>query len=290
MSGEFNAYGKKSYEFAIGRIKATNHPVLNREQWSRLRELELSAAVKQLEECGYPHVEEGGSVRDSINSEMKRAVDFILELAPDEELTNYLFFEEDALNLKMFLKAKLIGRSPDMLPTVRGSINTELLRICVETEDFSLLGEKLSEGLKGVCDLTDPSRISCQVDNAMFSYALAGVRKKRCQPMVDLLTVYGVGRNRLTALRLRRLGNDLQDYFFLPVGFDGYDRRDNGKSEDEILIDVNQKLDSVLAELGYDSGMGVLAQYYFQKKNETAALRLLFARKSLEELGGNDDE
>jgi hypothetical protein len=92
MTGEQNAYGKKSYEYAIGRIKATNHPVLTGEQWSRLREADYQGAVKLIEEYGYPRVEEGGSVRQSIDSEMERAVEFILELAPDQELTNLLFF------------------------------------------------------------------------------------------------------------------------------------------------------------------------------------------------------
>lgn len=291
MSGEFNVYGKKSYEFAVGRIKATKHPVLNREQWSRLREADIQGAAKLLEDYGYPHVAEGGSVRDAIDAEMERAVSFILELAPDEELTNYLFFEEDALNLKLYLKAKLIGKDGEKLPTVRGSFSTELLRICAYTEDFTMLGDDLNKALDGVSELTDPAKISSCVDNAMFSHALKGAEKKRCRPVAELLTVYGVGRNRLTAMRMGRMGREIdpKDDVFLPVSFSGYLKKDSGLTEDEIFADVNRRLDGALSQLGYDSGMGVLAQYYFQKKNEAAALRLLFAQKSLDALGGNDE-
>lgn len=284
---EYNAFGKKSYEFAIGRIRATNHPVLAGEQWSRLREADLTGAVKLLEEYGYPHVEYGGSVRDSIDKEMERAVSFIRELAPDEELTNLLFFEEDALNLKLFLKAKLVGKSMEKLPTVEGSFQPELLRICAETEDFSMLGPVLEAELKGVEDMTDPFRISCAVDNAFFSYAVKGAEKKRCSALKKLLTEYGAGRNRLIAMRLRRLGTEPKDYIFLPVSFSSAGAKDENRSEDEILQDVNKRLDDVLTEMGHDYGMGAIAQYYFQKKNEAAALRLLIARKSQEAMGGN---
>ena len=287
--GEFNAYGKKSYEFAIGRIKATSHPVLTGEQWSRLREADMTGAVKLLEDYGYPRVEEGETVRDSIDREMQRAVTFILELAPDEELTNLLFFEEDALNLKMFLKSKIMKGHMDKLPIVEGSFSPELLRVCAETEDFSMLGQVIEDGLDDVCDTEDPFLISCAVDNAMFAHAVKGAEKKHCTVLKNLLTEYGAGRNRLIAMRMRRLGKEAEDHVYLPVSFSEYGAKDAKRTDDEILQDVNRRLDSVLTDLGYDDGMGVLAQYYFQKKNEAAALRLLFARKSLETTGGTNE-
>ena len=289
MTGELNAYGKKSYEYAIGRIKATSHPVLNGEQWSRLREADYQGAVKLLEEYGYPRAGEGASVRESIDGEMERAVSFILELAPDEELTNLLFFEEDALNLKLYLKAKLIGRKREGLPTVKGSFEPELLRICADTEDFSMLGTVLEKELSGIEDIHDPFLISCRVDRAMFTHSLKGTEKKHSRAFNRLLTVYGAGRNRLTAMRMRKLGSEPVDEAFLPVSYSEFAAKDIGRTEDEILQDVNKRLESVLTDMGYDSGMGVLAQYYFQKKNEAAALRLLFARKSLEGQGGSDE-
>ncbi|MBQ6539536.1 MAG: V-type ATPase subunit [Oscillospiraceae bacterium] len=287
--GEYNAYGKKSYEYAIGRIKATSHPVLTGEQWSRLREADLAGAVKLLEEYGYPKAEEGETVRDSIDKEMQRAVSFILELAPDEELTNLLFFEEDALNLKLFLKSKLVKGHMDNLPLVEGSFSPELLRICAETEDFSLLGKDLERELEGVGDMEDPFLISCTVDNAMFNHAVEGAAKKHCSALKNLLTEYGAGRNRLIRMRMKRLGREAEDFAYLPVSFSEYRAKDDKRTDDEILQDVNRRLSSVLTDLGYDDGMGVLAQYYFQKKNEAAALRLLFARKSQEATGGNDE-
>jgi vacuolar-type H+-ATPase subunit C/Vma6 len=289
MTGELNAYGKKSYEYAIGRIKATNHPVLTGEQWSRLREADYQGAVKLIEEYGYPRIEEGGNVRQSIDSEMERAVEFILELAPDQELTNLLFFEEDALNLKLFLKAKLVGKKREGLPTVKGSFLPELLRICADTEDFSMLGTVLEKELEGLEDESDPFLISCKVDRAMFTHSLKGTEKKHSCAFNKLLTVYGAGRNRLTAMRMRKLGREPVGDAFLPVSYSEFAAKDAHRTEDEILQDVNKRLEAVLTEMGWDDGMGVLAQYYFQKKNEAAALRLLFARKSLEGQGGSNE-
>lgn len=41
-----------------------------------------------------------------------------------------------------------------------------------------------------------------------------------------------------------------------------------------------------MADLGYEAGMGAIAEYFFAKKSEAANLRYLFAEKSL---GGNND-
>ena len=88
---------------------------------------------------------------------------------------------------------------------------------------------------------------------------------------------------------MRRLGREAEDFVYLPVSFSEFRAKDDKRTDDEILQDVNRRLSGVLTDLGYDDGMGVLAQYYFQKKNEAAALRLLFVQKSLEGQGGSNE-
>ena len=63
---------------------------------------------------------------------------------------------------------------------------------------------------------------------------------------------------------------------------------DSGKTEDEIVREVTKAFDNVIGELGFDEGMGFIARYYFLKKNDAAALRLMFAEKSVD--GGAEDE
>ncbi|MBS5843965.1 MAG: V-type ATPase subunit [Clostridiales bacterium] len=288
MDKAVDIYGRKSYEFAVGRINANAHRPFSAEQWNRLQEADLWSAEKIVVEYGYPSIREGETIFDSIEAGLKRTIEFIRDIAPDAELVNLLFFEEDAVNLKLFLKARLLGTEPASLPVCVGGINSELLRICVYTEDFSLLGETAQAILSDICTETDPRKISCLADNAMFCRALALAEKKHCVPLVHLMTEYGVGRNRRTALRLAALGADPQKYTdaFFPLEWESFRAADHEKTKADVLKDINKRLAAVTEEIGYDSGMGAIAQYYFMKKNEAAALRMLFTEKSFAAAGG----
>ncbi len=283
---EYNVYGKKSYAFALGRISGTTHRVLTTEQTARLREADFSAAQKLLADCGYPAVSDGQTVYDAIEAEKDAVTAFVREIAPDEELVSLLFFEEDALNLKILLKSEKLGRGADISALCTGGFDKELLRICVKTDDYSMLGDTISQAFEHISEEEDPCRISCLVDSAVFAHALTAARKKNCRSLVSLFEVYGTGKNRLTALRLRRLQKDPADFpfAFLPTGSTP---AQDGKNESEILEETQKALDNVLTDIGYDGAIGAIAQYYFRKKLEAAALRLLFAEKRAQESRGD---
>lgn len=284
---EYNVYGKKSYAYALGRISGTTHRVLKPEELARLREADSETAQKLLADYGYPAVSGGKTVYDVIEDEKNTVSAFVREIAPDEELTQLLFFEEDALNLKILLKSEKIGKEVDLDTLCEGGFSKELLRVCVKADDFSLLGETLETALASIKDEENPCRISCLVDNAVFSYALLTAQKKNCRPLVQLFTVYGEGKNRLTALRLQKLHKDLEayDFAFLPVKKPT--EAELRQSEEEILAGTAKALDNVLTDLGYSDGIGAVAQYYFRKKTETGMLRLLFAQKRAQESRGD---
>lgn len=277
---ERNVYGKKSYEYALGRLSATTHRLLSAEQLGRLREADLRTAEKLLTEYGYPAVSEGQTVYDAIEAEKNAVCAFVREIAPDESLAALLFFEEDALNLKLLWKSKIIGKSIDTATLCEGSFDRELLRICVETETYSLLDDELDRALTAIEKETDPCRISCLIDNAVFAYAVSAAQKLHCKPLVQLFSVYGAGKNRLTAARLRALGLAPAEYAFafLPAALP--DEADAGTDAITVAEETAAALESVLQDLGYADGIGVLAQYYFRKKAEAAALRLLFTQKA----------
>ena len=278
MSEQYNVYGKKSYEYALGRISGTPHRILTVEMLGRLREADTPTAEKLLADFGYPQKADGQSIYDVIEQEKNTVAAFVREISPDEELVNLLFFEEDALNLKFLLRAEKTGTPVNTDTLTEGGFSKELLRVCVQTGDYSMLGETLEEALTGIEAEDDPCKISCKVDNAVFAYALSKAKAKHCRALEALFTVYGAGKNRLTALRLKRLHKDAADYdfAFLPVAFTA----DESKDEAQILADTDAKLSNVLTDLSYDDGIGAIAQYYFRKKAEAAALRLMFAEKA----------
>lgn len=72
MDKAVDIYGRKSYEFAVGRINANAHRPFSAEQWNRLQEADLWSAEKIVVEYGYPSIREGETIFDSIEAGLKR--------------------------------------------------------------------------------------------------------------------------------------------------------------------------------------------------------------------------
>ena len=286
MKEAYGVFGDISYEYAIGRIQATSHTVLSAEQWTRLQDGEEQEALKLLEEYGYPAAE-GRSPQEVIQEELCRVVSFVREISPDPMLTDLLFFEEDALNLKLYLKARLSGKDPANLVSPLGSWPPDVMEICTQAEDLSLLGEDIEQALQGIFEETDPGHISDRVDAAFYAHALREAEKRRCRPLVEWLRLYGAARNRITRVRMEGLHRDPQRYSaaFLPLDKEE-DRilsshSPNDLSQEEFLAQEEEEMQKAIKDLKYDNGIGVIAEYYLTKKKEAASLRLLFVRKKL---------
>ena len=270
-------FGGISYEYAIGCIQASSRPPLSKEQWNRFQSGSFSQGLGLLGELGCP-------VRDNfleaLEEDWQNTAAFVREISPQPELTQLLFFEEDALNLKLCRKAVLGGLSRTELPVQPGSLEPELLWVCAENNDYSLLGEELEQALAPLQDTTDPCRVSCVIDNAFFARAKSLAKQGRSPSLVQLLEQYGQGKNRLTAWRLDRLGITDRSFAFLPTE-EPAQELPAGISQQELLEQVHQAVNAALEEAGWGDPMGVIAGYFFQKKLEYRALgRLLCEKKT----------
>lgn len=270
-------FGGISYEYAIGCIQASSRPPLSKEQWNRFQSGSFSQGLGLLGELGCP-------VRDNfleaLEEDWQNTAAFVREISPQPELTQLLFFEEDALNLKLCRKAVLGGLSRTELPVQPGSLEPQLLWVCAENNDYSLLGEELEQALAPLQDTTDPCRVSCVIDNAFFARAKSLAKQGRSPSLVQLLEQYGQGKNRLTAWRLDRLGITDRSFAFLPTE-EPAQELPAGISQQELLEQVHQAVNAALEEAGWGDPMGVIAGYFFQKKLEYRALgRLLCEKKT----------
>ncbi|MGI6716525.1 MAG: V-type ATPase subunit [Eubacteriales bacterium] len=267
-----------SYEYALGAIQASPFLPMSSAQLNRMRDADYNTALRLLAESGYEPAP-GGSVNETIDNHLEMVAEFIRAHSPDNELTGLLFFEEDALNLKMYIKAVRFGVNADTADTPEGAFDKELLKVCATVGDYSLLGKEAEKHLEGIDETDNPSKLSCMVDNAMFARSVAVAKKKGEKGLVKLLEAYAAGRNALTKLRLKRLGMDISkcSYAFLPYG-DDFDKQSN------VLTDINSSLEKVYDELKYDTGFGFIARLYLMKKNEAAVLRLIFAGKEKSEV------
>ena len=270
-------FGGISYEYAIGCIQASSRPPLSKEQWNRLQSADFSQALGLLRELGYPST---SNFLEALELDWQKTASFVREISPQPELLHGLFFEEDALNLKLYRKAALAGISAKELPVQRGSMEPELLQVCAENNDYSLLGGELEQALLPLQDTTDPCQISCVIDNAFFAWAKSEAKQARSSSLAQLLEQYARGRNRLTAWRLNRMELSQKDYFFafLPTQ-EPLEESVANLSQAEILEQVNAAMKAALEEAGWGDPMGVIAGYFFQKKLDNKALGILLCEK-----------
>lgn len=280
-----NEFAKKSYEYAVGAIKATSHPPLTEEGLRRLSEADLSDFPRLLDELGWGRGIEG-DLHERIQREFEYAVAFIRDISPDLSLTDLLLFEEDAQNLKLFLKGQLIGRDVTELANKGGSIPVEIIRGSVEAGDFSLISETLDRELKGIEEEKDPFVISSRADRAIFMHTLELAQKKNTA-LYEMLLKYGGAKNRISEARLRLMGQDIEGAknLLLPVEYTSIAQ--DGRNEDEIIEEAKETISHAMYELRSGENFAPIAEYFFAKKSEAEALRRLLTQCELQNKGAN---
>ena len=276
-----NDFAKKSYEYALGAIKASSHPPLTDDELRRLEESDFNDFPRLLDEFSWGRGI-NGDLHERIEGEFEYAVTFIRDISPDISLTDLLLFEEDAQNLKLFLKGELIGRDVTDLATKGGSIPFEILRGSVEAGDYSLISDILDRELEGIENETDPFIISSRADRAIFMHTLEIANKKN-NALYEMLLKYGAAKNRISEARLRLMGKDIQDikHLLLPVPYT--DISNDSREENEIISEANEAISRAMYDLRSGENFAPIAEYFFAKKTEAKILRRLLAKCELEQ-------
>lgn len=272
-------FGETSYPFAVGRVKALEGTLLNASQWGRLLEAEEAQALSLLREWGYGSSSGADDLESRIRSQLADTAALLREIAPVPGLLDVFCLPADAHNLKVLLKSRLVGEPADRLLLAGGCYETELLRVCVEVDDYSLLSPLLGERLRGVGDLTDPFLLSVTVDNAMFAQMLHDAGKNEL--LRSYLRTQADFVNRLSAIRANRLGWSQQqlDRVLLPAD-DVPPVSPQDDNLPEVEREMQRALRQVVAGQKDDSfGPGPLLYYWLARQQEARALRILFAAK-----------
>ena len=272
-----NEFGAKSYEYAIGAIKATSHPPLTKEQFSRLEECERENFSKLLDEFGWAKGIEG-DIPTRIEGEFDYAISFVKDISPDEALTDLLFFENDAENLKLFIKGKLIESDVSSLYDSKGTVPLEILRGSVKAWDFSLISDSVNEDLKDYENESDPFILSVAVDKAVYRDTLKKAEKKS-RDLYEMLLKYGEAKNRIAEARLISLGIDKDSIkdLLLPVNH----RSISDEAIEEVIKKEKEKISLLISDLSVGENFAPIAEYYFLKKEERGTLRRLYTQKGV---------
>lgn len=217
--------------------------LLDAAAFNRIADQPFAAAVKSLADSGYGQGAENKADPDElIAAEMVSLRILIGELTPNAAETDLFWLEQDAINLKLLLKARLLD---DMMggEFASGLFDVEALKTAVETKDYSVLPAKLTEGMDEVERLIDarvplggidPLTVSAEVDRAVYGYLT-----DRLKPRLGILrTVFSAKyfkakidfTNMLSLFRARALKWDKSRYETVFV--------DGGEVEKKALLDA----------------------------------------------------
>lgn len=302
-----------SYPFAVGRIRVLETRLLDSGKWARLREASREDAARLLAESGYGGGKPGAKAEPEqlIRAETEETHRVIAELSPEPAWTDLFLLPTDAHNIKAIYKGKVLGQDVSRLLVDGGTISPELLRICIENGEYSMLPPAFGAVLEK--EYPDLLRFSAAVDRAVFEHIRQVLKKKKnpllsryFEAQVDFTNVVST----LRAVRLHWDGEKLETVLLpggtipaetfpaaLTVSAEGLSaalaKGENASAIGRVLGDYLQSGDITQAEQrfteeriallknGDDSAfsIGPIVCYLMQRETEARQLRVLFAEK-----------
>ena len=302
-----------SYPFAVGRIRVLETRLLDSGKWARLREASREDAARLLAESGYGGGKPGAKAEPEqlIRAETEETHRVIAELSPEPAWTDLFLLPTDAHNIKAIYKGRVLGQDVSRLLVDGGTISPELLRICIENGEYSMLPPAFGAVLEK--EYPDLLRFSAAVDRAVFEHIRQVLKKKKnpllsryFEAQVDFTNVVST----LRAVRLHWDGEKLETVLLpggtipaetfpaaLTVPAEGLSaalaKGENASAIGRVLGDYLQSGDITQAEQrfteeriallknGDDSAfsIGPIVCYLMQRETEARQLRVLFAEK-----------
>ena len=273
-------YGNKSYPYAVGRVKARESSLLGPAQWARLLEADVVLAMQILREHGYGGDSAENDMDRLTGEELHKTVLFINEITPDRTLSDLFLYPADGQNLKLLLKARLFSEDVNSYLSQDGSIDPELLKVCVAQEDFSLLPAALEEALAGIFEITNPRRLSAAVDRAIFFLTQRVLKEKSNELLKTYFSTQVRYLNILAEMRAKRLhwGEKETKEMLLPM------EGELPEPPQEDISTVERKMNRELLEIVRDHrddsfGIAPIVLFLLEKRTEARNLRVLFAAK-----------
>ena len=214
-----------SYAYACARISALEKGVLTGPAARRLAESGLDDVMRTLLDLRYGGMPDAtaNDCERMIENERLRTAQTIRELSPEPALTDLLLLQTDVQNLKMLVKARMLGMSDAEL-SEGGLYSKELLARCVSDQRYGELPEKLAEALahmeRRLTTHPEPQVVSIALDYGYLSCCLSAAEHVKEPFAKQYFRALCDFDNVLTFLRLRAMGavkDDIDDVH-MPVG------------------------------------------------------------------------
>ncbi len=216
---------QRSYAYACARISALEKNMLSREMVQRMAESSLEDVMRLLSDARYgdfPNATPNDCER-MIANERIAAAKALRELSPKPELTDLFLLQTDIHNLKVLLKARMLGGG-EIAWQEGGLYTRERLSEAVENQQYGDLPEKLAGALNRMENRLkihfEPQIVSIECDCGYLAHAMETARDCREPFARQYFAALCDFNNVLTFLRMRAMGaprEDLRDTL-LPAG------------------------------------------------------------------------
>ena len=214
---------QSSIAYAIGSARAPSRRPLGRSDLERLISASgYEEARRQLADMGYGGGQDEDAGQLSVRA-LEQACAFLRRITPDPALTDAFLLRYDAQNLKILLKARILGEEPEGLSAC-GTIAADVLRHAVSERVYKKLPTGFMEAMqaleKRIALKVDPMEIDAVIDRAAFQMALERMKETKSDTARQYFSAKADLQNAVTALRLHALKglNVKPEQLYLPGG------------------------------------------------------------------------
>lgn len=205
-----------SYAYACARISALEKNILSESTVRRLAESGIDDVMRQLLDVRYGGLPEAqpSDCERMIEAERIAAAQTIRELSPDPQLTDLFLLQTDVQNLKVLIKARMLGLS-DALWTEGGLYERDTLSAAVSSQNYGALPQKMGETLDAMEQMLrvhpEPQTVSVMCDRAYLAHATQAVKDSKEPFIKQYFAALCDFDNLLTFLRMRAMGASRED-------------------------------------------------------------------------------
>ena len=274
-----------SVYFSAGRLTMLQRNVLDAAGMERLLSTaSLPEARKTLSELGWT----GADITDPEQlaaDRVNQAAQDARALSPDPALVDCFLYAYDAANLKMLLKARLLGLSAPALSDC-GTIPADALRHAVTDHRYSTLPAAFRDAifsrLKGTHSPVTLQYFRGHVD-LLNAVALLRVRQMKKDEAFFMSVLLDGGTIRAQSWRLCFAQPDMLSAMLAPYGASVTEAAKNAVMDGKRLPALEKAMDDALLELYRPFRFQICperaAAYFLAVQRETAAVRLILAGK-----------
>ncbi len=217
---------QSSYEYAVARIRVHEKDLIGTDRMMRMAEGTLDDAMRLLNETGYGDIADAtaSDVEAMIAAEQQNAARLIDEISPLPAVTDLFLMRADVHNLKVLIKARLMGGTEMPTLSTGGRFNPHELSGMVQSQDYRKLPVSFRGALnaleKDLLGHVEPQMVSIAIDRAYLQHAFRVLKDTPNAFASDYFTALADFDNVLSMLRVRAMnaGKEELAAVLLPEG------------------------------------------------------------------------